>query len=290
MIHQNLIRFDWAIKRLLRNKANFTVLEGFLSVLFHNDIKINRILEGESNQDSSDDKFNRVDILVEDSKGEMLIIEIQNQNEYDYFQRMMYGTAKVISDYINLGDLYGKIKKVFSVNIVYFDLGQGDDYVYHGKTDFKGIHKFDTLKLSKRQVELFGKSEPYQLFPEYYVIKVNKFNDIATDSLDEWIYYLKNNEIPDEFKAKGLEQAKSILKIDKLSKAEQSLYKQHLEDLRYMASMVQTWQIETEDRIKKESAIEIAVNSLNIGLDPKVISEITGLTIDEIKKIIKPGR
>ena len=27
------IRFDWAVKRLLRNKANFGVLEGFLTVL-----------------------------------------------------------------------------------------------------------------------------------------------------------------------------------------------------------------------------------------------------------------
>jgi hypothetical protein len=63
MLPQTLIRFDWAIKRLLRNKANFTVLEGFLSELFYDDIKINKILESESNQESADDKFNRVDIL-----------------------------------------------------------------------------------------------------------------------------------------------------------------------------------------------------------------------------------
>ena len=74
MNQKKLIRFDWAIKRLLRNKANFTVLEGFLSELFRTDLKINKILESESNPNSSDDKFNRVDILVEDSKGELIKI------------------------------------------------------------------------------------------------------------------------------------------------------------------------------------------------------------------------
>ncbi|KAA6327098.1 hypothetical protein EZS27_023887, partial [termite gut metagenome] len=68
-----LVSFDWAMKRLLRNKANFEVLEGFLSVLLKRSIKIERILESESNQDTDRDKFNKVDILVEDQNGEMII-------------------------------------------------------------------------------------------------------------------------------------------------------------------------------------------------------------------------
>jgi len=289
MSQKNLIRFDWAIKRLLRNKANFNVLEGFLSELFRRDLKINKILESESNQNSSDDKFNRVDILVEDSSKELMIIEIQNQNEYDYFQRMIYGTAKVISEFINLGEPYQNIKKVYSVNIVYFDLGHGADYVYHGQTDFKGLHKLDILQLSDKQKEVFGKTEPYQLFPEYYVIKVNQFDDIAKDSLDEWIYYLKNNEIPDNFKAKGLIQAKEILKLDNLSKTERSLYIRHLEDLSYKSSMVQTWKIEEEERIRIEerkfNTIEIAKNAKSSGIEIDMIVKITGLSKQEIEKL-----
>ena len=56
------IRFDWAVKRLLRQKANFDVLEGFLTVLLGEEVKIIELLESESNQQSVDDKFNRVDI------------------------------------------------------------------------------------------------------------------------------------------------------------------------------------------------------------------------------------
>ena len=284
-MQKNLIRFDWAIKRLLRNKANFTVLEGFLSELLYTDLKINRILDSESNQNSSDDKFNRVDILVEDSKGEMLIIEIQNQNEYDYFQRMIYGTAKVISEYINLGEPYDKIKKVYSINIVYFDLGQGDDYLYHGRTDFKGVHKSDLLKLSPKQMEMFDKTDPFQLFPEYYVIKVNQFNDIAKDTLDEWVYFLKNDEILEGFNAKGLVQAKEILKLDKLTISEKTLYIKYLEDLSYKASMVKTWKADELDGIKKMWNIEMAQNLIKAGADNELISNATGLTISEIDKL-----
>ena len=64
----NLVRFDWAAKRLLRNKSNFVVLEGFLSVLLEDKIRIERILESEGNQQKFDDKFNRVDMLAENSK------------------------------------------------------------------------------------------------------------------------------------------------------------------------------------------------------------------------------
>ena len=64
------IRFDWAIKRLLRTKANFGVLEGLLTVLLNEKIQIVEILESEGNQESESDKFNRVDIKARNSKGE----------------------------------------------------------------------------------------------------------------------------------------------------------------------------------------------------------------------------
>jgi len=285
MNNRNLIRFDWAIKRLLRNKADYSVLEGFLTELLKDEIVIQSILESESNQRIDTDKYNCVDILVKNSMDELVIIELQNQNEYDYFHRMAYGTSKVITEYISIGEPYKNIKKVYSINIVYFDLGQGDDYVYHGKTDFIGIHKLDRLMLSAKQTELLGKVEPFQIFPEYYVIKVNQFDDIAKDSLDEWIYYLKNNDIPDEFNAKGLLQAREILKLDNLSESERSQYIQHLENLSYKASMVRTWKIEEEEYLIKNRNKEIARNALNMGLDIDSIIKLTGLSKSEIEKL-----
>lgn len=152
----NYIRFDWAMKRLLRNKANYVVLEGLMYSLLNEKFTINRFLDSESNQYSENDKFNRVDILAENEKGELAIFEIQNTHELSYFHRILYGVSKVITENIDLGDDYDKVKKVYSINIVYFSLGQAKDYVYHGKTIFQGLHEpHDVLKLSNRQSEVF---------------------------------------------------------------------------------------------------------------------------------------
>jgi len=285
MKNKSLIRFDWAIKRLLRNKADFSVLEGFLSELLKEQIIIEDILESEGNQQSDNDKFNRVDILVKNSKGELVLVEIQNQNEFDYFQRMTYGTSKVIVEYLKLGDKYKNLKKVYSINIVYFDLGQGKDYVYHGKTDFYGVHKSDKLMLSTKQSEILGKSEPSEILPEYYVIKVNQFDDIAKDNLDQWIYYLKNNDVKDEFTAQGIDKVRKLWRVDNLSEEEQKRYNKHLEDLHYQASMEWTLKIEAEDKIKKEEKIEVAKNGLKEGLSIEIIKKLTGLTESEITEL-----
>ena len=148
----NYVRFDWMIKRLLRNKADTVVLEGFLSVLLERQITITTILESEGNQDYEDQKYNRVDLLVEDDNKAKYIIEVQNDHEIDFFQRMVFGASKVIAQYTKMGEAYGKITKVYSINIVYFGLGQGKGYVYKGTTKFVNIFdKNDELQLTPKQ-------------------------------------------------------------------------------------------------------------------------------------------
>lgn len=110
-------------------------------------------MESEGNKKTVDDKFNWVDLLVENSKGEIIIIEVQVEDQLDYVQRLIYGTAKVIAEYIKESMSYQEIKKVISISILYFDLGQGEDYVYHGTTKLIGIHNHEELKLSESQQE-----------------------------------------------------------------------------------------------------------------------------------------
>src|SRR5690606_15369710 len=99
MRHKKHIRFDWAIKRLLRQKANFVILEGFLSELLKEDIKIKEILDSESNKETEEDKYNRVDILVKDTRGELIIIEVQNSYALDYFSRILFGISKAVVEH-----------------------------------------------------------------------------------------------------------------------------------------------------------------------------------------------
>ena len=226
------IRFDWAIKRLLRQKANFDVLEGFLSELLKEDVTIKEILESESNKEREDSKFNKVDILVKNTLGDLMLIEVQNERENDFFHRMNFGQAKLLIEHIDEGDKYDAIKKVYSVNIVYFDLGQGQDYVYTGTTNFIGVHNNDVLELNASQKEAYPITKVSDIFTTYYLLKVNKFDDVATDTLDEWIYFLKNNEIKDEFKAKGIKAAQEKLRVDNLPIEEKKNYERFLDSKR----------------------------------------------------------
>ena len=238
---KKLVSFDWAVKRLLRSKANFDVLEGFLSELLADDIKILEVLESESNKEDEKDKYNRVDIKVKNSKGELLIIEVQADSETDFFHRILFATSKTICEHLDKGDEYSKVVKVISVNILYFDLGEGNDYIYKGKTHFRSFHDHDELlKLSKNQMAKFNKVYPGDIYPEYYIIKVNNFNDVAKTPLDQWIYLFKNSAIKSNFKAKGIQKAGRVLDELKMSKEERQAYDNYLDTRRFNKDVFET--------------------------------------------------
>ena len=283
MIQNNkYIRFDWAIKRLLRNKANFDVLEGFLSVLLKQDVKIVRFLESEGNQEAKDDKYNRVDILCEDSKGELIIVEVQNDRAYSYFHRMLYGTSKVITEYIELGQDYENVRKVYSINIVYFELGQGNDYVYHGKTEFRGIHNDDVLMLSKKQREMFDREKAGDVFPEYYVLKVNDFDNVARTPLDEWVSFLKTGNIDDHYTAKGLPEAREKLRVDRLPDEERRAYIREMERRMVENDAMKSSHIDGVD----EGVRKVAANMKQDGMPVDKIAHLTGLSVQEIEGLV----
>ena len=281
----NYIRFDWAMKRLLRNKANFAVLEGLLTTLLGETILIQKLLESESNQEDEFDKYNRVDMLAENSKGELILIEVQNNNEYAYFQRMLFGASKLVTEYINRGEGYDQVRKVYSVNIVYFSLGCGKDLVYHGKTEFRGIHQGDILELTPFQKQTFKVDSVNQLYPEYYILNVNDFNQVAKSPLEEWIYYLNTGDIPDTATAPGLNEARQRLKLDRMTKEELNAYYRHLDNIVILRDNIFTERAEGRAEGEREARIQIARNLKKAGIPVEVIVKSSGLTVDEVKKI-----
>jgi predicted transposase/invertase (TIGR01784 family) len=288
------IRFDWAAKKMLRDKKNFDILEGFLSELLKEDIIIEGLLESESNQEDEDDKFNRVDLYAENSKGEHIIIEIQNTRELDYLMRMLYGTSKAITEYLNVGETYARIKKIIAVSIIYFGLGKGEDYVYVGQTKFTGLHTNKELELTKKQKEVLRQPTVQQAFPEYYLIQTSRFKDVINEPLDEWIYFFKNNEIKDGFHAKGMGAVREKLAVHNLPDDEKKRYDRFLNNLHWEASVAETAKIEQEEKIeeaientKKKKDIDTAIRAILKGYSNDLILELTDLTIEEIEHIRK---
>lgn len=275
------IRFDWAMKHMLRDKANFGILEGLVSVLLGEEVKIDEILESEGNQESERDKFNRVDIKARNSKGHIILVEVQLTRQLYYLERILYGVCKTITEHISIGDKYDQIKKVYSISILYCDYGRGDDYVYHGETRFKGIHTGNDLLVSTKEEGVIVQHLPREVFPEYYLVRVNHYNKIPESPLDEWMTYLKTGKVKEDTRTPGLQEVKKKLQYLSMTPQERSEYDAHMDSI-----MVQNDVLDTaRDEGRDEERQLIAQNLISMGMTDEVISAATGLPADKVRTL-----
>ncbi len=298
----NYIRFDWAMKHMLRDKANFGILEGLISVLLNDDVKIVEILESESNQDSDNDKFNRVDIKAKNSKGHLIIVEVQLTRQLYYLQRILYGTCKAITEHINIGDKYDQVKKVYSISILYCDYGQGDDYVYHGETVFKGIHTGNNLHVNMKENGVIIQHLPREVFPEYYLLRVNTFDKSPETYLDEWMQYLKKGTIKEDTHAPGLGQVREKLRLLSMTAEERRAYDEHMDNIMVQNDVLDTARDEGRAEGLAEGRAEGRAEGLEEGraeerkklirsmhekgLDDETIAGVTNTPVDIIRQIL----
>ena len=353
---RDLVRFDWAMKKMLRNKANFGILEGFIEVFLGKKCKITEILESEGEQETAEDKYtrssinclfprctsrlessfttvnsgskrsralknlisryprNHVYVKAKDSDGEYFIVEVQTTRYTYYFERVLYGVSKAITEQMGAGKKYGDIKQVYSISIVYYDLGKGVDYFYEAKTDFIGVHEGDVLKLSRRE-ELTtekingGDKKKFKyvdklasdIFPKYYLIRINGFHNVVRNAMDEWMKFLKDNSIKADTKVPGLVQAKEQLAVDRMTPAEKSVYRRHLDALDMEQNVAINYKedgreegliegekkglIEGEKKGELKKAREMAKGLKESGVPIDIIVKTSGLTREEVEKL-----
>ena len=271
------IRFDWAIKRLLRQKANFGVLEGFLTVFLGEKITIVELLESEGNQLSEDDKFNRVDIKALNDKGEIIIVKIQNIRKLYYLEQVLYGVAKTITEYISLGE----------------------DYLYHGQNHFIGVHTKDQLVVNTKERSVIVSKLSPEIFPENILIRTNKFDKIAVTSLEEWMDYLKRGTIRPDTMTPGLGEAREKLRYYSMPPEDRYAYDEHLNAVMIQNDVLDSAKLEgyleglAESRAENkekgkakglakgetEANLENAKKMKAMGIDLEMIRQITGITL-----------
>lgn len=282
------IRFDWAILHQLHQKANFGVLEGFLTVFLNEPIKIVEILENEGNV-LAEDKFYRVEIKAKNSNGEDILVEIQNITRLCYQERIFYGVDKAITEHINLGNTYKEVKKVYSISILYFDLGKGSDYIYVGQNNFIGLHTQDQLIISTKEKDTIVRKSPAEIFPTYMLVRVNEFNKVAKSPLEEWVDYLKNGVINPDTKAPGLQEAREKLKYYSMSNVERHAYDEHVNAIMIQNDVLGNARLEGHAEGRAEGKTEeknaIALKMRQAGLPIEQIMQFTGLSEENIKSL-----
>lgn len=290
---KRLVRFDWAIKYILRNKANFDVLEAFLSNLLNEEITVLDILESESNQEAENRKFNRVDLKCKDSQDRQIIIEIQNQREADYLQRLLWGTSKAVVEGLKHGSRYSEAVKVISISILYHTMRVDEkvntDFIYYGTTELIGFHTKKPLVLH----EAVAKGEKVSVvtgkdvFQEYYMIYVEKFQDMINEDIDEWVYFFKYAEIRDDFKSPGILLAAKKLDYLMMGEEERRAYDDYLAYLGQELGILESAKEEGREEGETQKAIQIAKRMLKRGMPLEMVVEDTELSLAIVQELAK---
>ena len=221
---RNIISFDWALKYTLRDKANFDVLEGLFSTILDRPVKIDDLLESESNQQTPDERLIRLDLKARLGDGELALIEFQYKPEHHFFRRLLFYTSKTLVEHVKSGSHYEGLPKVYTISVCDFRLGRGDDYVYHGRQKFVGLHSQQELRLNSSEAKRMSLRVIEDIFPEYILISLGNFPDKVQTQLDEWLYTLKTGLVEEGFSAPGLNQAAERLDLLKLNSEDRKRY------------------------------------------------------------------
>ena len=221
---RNIISFDWALKYTLRDKANFDVLEGLFSTILDRPVKIDDLLESESNQGTPDERLIRLDLKARLGDGELALIEFQYKPEHHFFRRLLFYTSKTLVEHVKSGSHYEGLPKVYTISVCDFRLGRGDDYVYHGRQKFVGLHSQQELRLNSSEAKRMSLRVIEDIFPEYILISLGNFPDKVQTQLDEWLYTLKTGLVEESFSAPGLGQAAERLDLLKLNSEDRKRY------------------------------------------------------------------
>lgn len=225
------IRFELVAKKLLRDKANYAVFEGLISVFMHREVKIQEILENAGTRVKEDSEPDRIDMVAKDSDGELLIIEIRLSRRLCDLERIFFDLGKTLSEYGANGGICQKVKNVYSISLLYFDLGQGDDYVYHGQTIFQGRQTGHEFQLCGRDRDFLKTGFTEEILWEYYLIRVNEFDKVAESPLDEWVHYLKTGHVHPDTTTPGLKEIRERLGYTQMSPEERRDYQRYLANL-----------------------------------------------------------
>ena len=159
--------------------------------------------------------------------------------------------------------------------------------------------------MNTREADEIKMTVPEDVFPEYYIIRVNEFNDVARTPIEEWLDYLKNNRIKDDTSTPGLKEARQRLLYMTMTDAERQAYDAHMDDIMVQNDVLDTAKMEgraeglAEGRVegleegraeglaegRAEGMIEMAKNLKSLGVDMKTIMQASGLTKEQIEQL-----
>ena len=235
------------------------------------------------------DKLSILDIKATNQDGKRFNIEIQISDEADYDKRALYYWAKIYTEQLKVAEDYSKLSKAIGIHILNFtSIPEVKKYhnVFHITEKETGLLYFKDLELHTIELKKFSDSSDEELAD--IVAKVK-------NALDMWLAFLTRNDLliadnlPKELNDPYLKKAINVLSVMNFTPEEREAYEDHLKWLRIEANTIRNYEQRGEIRGKAEGRvernIEIAKKMLSKNHSISDISDLTGLSPEEISKL-----
>lgn len=290
MTEKPLISFDYAIKYLLKDKGGYEIVEGFISALLksqgYKDVKIIALLDTESNKENKKSRRSLADLIVEDEEKRKYIIEIERNLQHSFIHKACFNTSRLIVDNLAERIDFTEIVKVFHISILYFPVGHGA--VHHGQTIIRDIESQERLTVHLKDPDTGVIVDATGILPEYFFISIPLFNDRLEKEIDDWLYVMKHDTVPKTFHSPYMQKVADKLSILKMTPEERDSYYYYLKQVHTDKDQLQAAQDKGREEEKQKNLAEkkvIASKLIQKGISIQEISELMGLSLDQIQKV-----
>ena len=279
---------DYIFKRIFGYVGNENITKNLLESILK--IKINSVsLDGNTilEKDLASDKIGILDVKAILENKIPCDIEIQVVPFDNITKRLLFYWSKLYLKTINSGDSYDNLQKAIVILIADFDFKKIDNLKnindYHTKWQITADSSTKHILTDAFEIHTISLKLIEKLFKKSY-------NEDSKD-LIRWLKFIKEPSLLEErdMENVNIKEAKEQLDELKKSKYEQELAEYRMKEIRDKKAIesygFNTGKEEGRKEGKKEKQIEIAKKMLKENMDINLISKLTSLTENEIRKL-----
>ena len=280
-------RVDLAFKKIFGVEENKDLLISLINSIVGAEDQVSEVtlLNPYNPKNFKTDKLSILDIKATNQDGKRFNIEIQISDEADYDKRALYYWAKIYTEQLKVAEDYSKLSKAIGIHILNFtSIPEVKKYhnVFHITEKETGLLYFKDLELHTIELKKFSDNSDEELAD--IVLKVK-------NALDMWLAFLTRNDLliadnlPKELNDPNLKKAINVLSVMNFTPEEREAYEDHLKWLRIEANTIKNYEQRCEIIGRVERNIEIAKKMLSKNHSISDISDLTGLSPEEISKL-----
>lgn len=283
-------RVDIAFKKIFGVEENKDLLISLINSIVGADDQVTEVhlLNPYNPKNFRSDKLSILDVKAKGADGKRYNIEIQISDEADYDKRALYYWAKLYTEQLQTSDDYSRLSKAIGIHILNFtSILNVEKYhnVFHIKEKESGHVYFKDLELHTIELKKFSENSRAEFIDIVSKIK---------NSLDMWVAFLTRHDLfnkeqlPSELNNPILIKALNVLDVMNFGTEEREAYEEHLKWLRIETNTLKKYETKGFNNGREAEKIAIARHMLQKKYDIYVIAEITGLEINEVKKLEAP--